>query len=65
MKNNHETILKCTSMVREAKSIAVLSGAGVSTSSGIPDFRGPNGIYKRKVTIQSPHPGRESDHRGP
>lgn len=51
MKNSHETILKCTSMVREAESVAVLSGAGVSTSSGIPDFRGPNGIYRRKYDV--------------
>ena len=29
----------------ECKSIAILSGAGVSTSSGIPDFRSPGGMY--------------------
>jgi NAD-dependent deacetylase len=33
--------------VREAQQITVLTGAGVSTDSGIPDFRGPNGVWTR------------------
>ncbi|MGB8858211.1 MAG: Sir2 family NAD-dependent protein deacetylase [Ilumatobacteraceae bacterium] len=34
-------------LVREAQRIVVLSGAGLSTDSGIPDFRGPNGLWTR------------------
>jgi len=33
--------------VEEAKRIVVLSGAGISTESGIPDFRGPQGVWTR------------------
>jgi NAD-dependent deacetylase len=33
--------------IESAKRIVVLSGAGISTESGIPDFRGPNGLWTR------------------
>jgi len=32
---------------RESKKIVALTGAGISTESGIPDYRGENGSYKR------------------
>ncbi|MDQ1432564.1 MAG: NAD-dependent deacetylase [Actinomycetota bacterium] len=53
--------------LRDARQIVVLTGAGISTESGIPDFRGPQGIWtkdpaaERKATIQ--HYVADAEHR--
>ena len=40
--------------IRESEDIVVFTGAGISTESGIPDFRSPGGIWTRyrPVTFQ-------------
>jgi NAD-dependent deacetylase len=43
-----ERAKRCAELIKESSSIVVLSGAGISTNAGIPDFRGPNGIYTTK-----------------
>ena len=39
-------------MIEKAQSITILTGAGISTESGIPDFRSPNGIWSKMEPIQ-------------
>ena len=41
-----DSIVKLQNMIDESNNIVFFGGAGVSTDSGIKDFRGSNGLYK-------------------
>ena len=40
-----DAVDRAASLMARATSVTVLTGAGISTDSGIPDFRGPNGVW--------------------
>ena len=43
-----DEILEFKRIIENSKSIVFFGGAGVSTESGIPDFRSVDGIYNQK-----------------
>lgn len=45
---NEKKILKLIDMIKISNSIVFFGGAGVSTESGIPDFRSKDGLYNMK-----------------
>ena len=40
----------------EARHLVVFTGAGISTESGLPDFRGPDGMWTRRDKGLPPRP---------
>ena len=46
------TLDQAAGWVARASAVTVLTGAGISTDSGIPDFRGPNGVWTRNPAAQ-------------
>ena len=42
---------KLKSLIESSRNIVFFGGAGVSTESGIPDFRSPDGLYSQKYSV--------------
>jgi NAD-dependent deacetylase len=42
-----DAVARVRELVAQATAVTVLTGAGISTDSGIPDFRGPQGVWTR------------------
>jgi len=45
------TVVNLADWLRRSQRILVFTGAGVSTASGIPDFRGPGGVWTRRRPV--------------
>lgn len=48
----HGPVATARALIRRAFAICVLTGAGISTQSGIPDFRGPDGLWTKNPGAQ-------------
>lgn len=54
MKDFDEQIKTLKEMIEESHTIAFFTGAGISTLSGIPDFRSKNGLYSNRYHGKKP-----------
>lgn len=52
MPSDAENIARAAEILAIAEAVVVLTGAGISTESGIPDFRGPDGVWTRNPAAE-------------
>ena len=48
MSEKHKELV---SFLQKERKLLIFTGAGISTGSGIPDFRGPEGVWKRRQPV--------------
>ncbi|GAA4910079.1 NAD-dependent deacetylase [Actinomycetospora succinea] len=49
---DEDDVARAAALLARAGRVTVLTGAGVSTDSGIPDFRGPQGVWTRNPAAE-------------
>jgi len=52
LNDDTNSVARVEVLIAAARRVTVLTGAGISTASGIPDFRGPNGLWTRDPDSQ-------------
>lgn len=61
-KDTFERIEKLAKLMFKSRYMVVFTGAGISTESGLPDFRGPDGIWTRQDKGLPPPPATKPWH---
>jgi NAD-dependent SIR2 family protein deacetylase len=56
MSDLNQRIEALARLMSEAKYLVVFTGAGISTESGLPDYRGPDGLWTRRAEGLPPLP---------
>jgi len=51
VKQVDQDVFRLAEMVRSSQQLLVFTGAGISTVSGIPDYRGPQGVWKSETPV--------------
>jgi NAD-dependent deacetylase len=46
-----DPVARLAELLRAARRIFVFTGAGLSTASNIPDYRGPNGVWRKRAPV--------------
>lgn len=65
MSSISEKINRAASLIAQAKHLVVFTGAGISTESGLPDYRGPDGVWTRRDKGLPPPKGRRIEDVSP
>ena len=50
--SHHQAVEELGDLIRDCRRAVVFTGAGISTESGIPDFRSPGGIWTKMAPIE-------------